>query len=141
VIARQGIEFQAGAAIFPTMDAVEQAAFLSVGRASGFAALAIVCFMMGFSYDPVLAARIGAAMSLLTTLILAKRCEFAPQRPYRTTETWLILEKDVRPPTPLAQKIIGNALREAYAWYGRVAALATMVLGGTALLLSLIAPV
>jgi hypothetical protein len=118
------------------MDAVEQAAFLSVGRASGFAALAIVCFMIGFSYDPVLAARIGASLSLVTALVLAYRSALALSRPYRKTETWLILEEKARPPKSLAQKIIGSALREAYAWYGRVAALATMVLGSMALALS-----
>jgi hypothetical protein len=118
------------------MDAVEQAAFLSVGRASGFAALAIVCFMIGFSYDPLLAARIGASLSLLTALVLAYRSTLALSRPYRKTETWLILEEKARPPKSLAQKIIGSALREAYAWYGRVAALATMVLGSMALALS-----
>jgi multisubunit Na+/H+ antiporter MnhB subunit len=118
------------------MDAVEQAAFLSVGRASGFAALAIVCFMIGFSYDPLLAARIGASLSLLTALVLAYRSTLALSRPYRKTETWLILEEKARPPKSLAQKIIGSALREAYAWYGRVAALATMALGSMALALS-----
>jgi hypothetical protein len=120
------------------MSAVEQAAFVSVGRASGFAALAIVCFMIGFSFDPLLAARIGAALSLLTALILAQRAAFALRRPYARTETWLILEKEARPPKSLAQKVIGRALREAYAWYGRAAALATIILGAVALLLSIL---
>lgn len=120
------------------MSAVEQAAFLSVGRASGFAALAILCFMIGFSFDPVLAARTGSALSLLTALILAQRAAFAMQRPYLKTETWLILEKEARPPSSLAQRLIGTALREAYAWYGRAAALATIILGAIGLLLSLL---
>ena len=119
------------------MDAVEQAAFVSVGRASGFAALAIACFMIGFSYDPILSARTGALLSLMTALILAHRCALALTTPYRSTETWLILEKEARPPKSLAQKMIGMALRQAYAWYGRVAALATIVLGAAALLLSM----
>jgi hypothetical protein len=85
----------------------------------------------------VLAARTGATLSLLTALILAQRAAFAPRRPYLKTETWLILEKEARPPRSLAQRVIGTALREAYAWYGRAAALATIILGMIALLLSI----
>lgn len=120
------------------MSDVEQAAFLSVGRASGFAALAILCFMVGFSYDPILATRTGATLSLLTALILAQRAAFALSRPYRKTETWLILKEEARPPKSMAQRLIGTALRDAYAWYGRAAALATLILGVIALLLSII---
>jgi hypothetical protein len=119
------------------MNAVDEAAFISVGRASGFAALAIICSMLGFSFDPLLAARIGAFLSLLTALVLAKRADLAPARPYLKTETWLMLEDKLRPPKSLAQTVVGRALRRAYAWYGRVAALATMILASLALSLSL----
>lgn len=120
------------------MQAVQQAAYISVGRASGFAGLAIVCFMAGFSYDPVLAARVGACGALLTALILALRADRALCRPYHKTETWLILANDQRPPGSLAQKIVGTALREAYAWYGRAAALAAMGLGAASPILALL---
>jgi hypothetical protein len=88
--------------------------------------------MIGFSYDPVLSARTGASLSLVTALVLAYRSALALSRPYRKTETWLILEETARPPKSLAQRLIGSALREAYAWYGRAAALATIVLGSAA---------
>ena len=121
------------------MEAIERVAYLSVGRACGFGGLAILCFMVGLSFDPHLAARTGGILSLAMTGILLLRGVTAPTRPYKRTETWLMLAENERPPAHIAQAAIGSILREAYLWYARSAALVTVALMIAAFLLSVIA--
>jgi hypothetical protein len=118
------------------MDAIERAAYVSVGRACGFASLAILCFMVGLSYQPHLSARTGAVLTLVMTGTLIFRAGSAMARPYKQTETWLILEDPERPDPRLAQRLIGSALREAYLWYARCTAAVTVVLFTAAFILS-----
>jgi hypothetical protein len=120
------------------MEAVERAAYLSVGRACGFGALAIFCFVVGLSYDPGLAARAGGILAMVMTAILLLRAASAPSRPYKRTETWLMLEAAERPSAHIAQQVIGSALREAYFWYARSTAVVTACLLVIALLLPLL---
>ncbi len=121
------------------MEPVERAAYLSVGRACAFGALAIFCFIVGFSYDLDLAARAGGLLSLVMTAILLMRASSAPSRPYKRTETWLMLEASERPSAPIAQQVIGLALRDAYFWYARSTAVVTVLLAAIALALPLLA--
>ena len=71
------------------MEAIENAAYISVGRACGFAALAIFCLMFGLSFDPPLAARTGGLLCLGLTVILGLYALRARSRPYKRTELWL----------------------------------------------------
>lgn len=119
------------------MDAIENAAYVSVGRACGFAGLAIFCVVFGLSFDPVLAARTGAGLCLGLSLILAAYAYRAPTRPYKRTELWLILAKDKRPPAAYAQHIIGLALRDTYTWFARQTAIITLVFVAVSVLLQL----
>lgn len=117
------------------MVAIENAAYISIGRACGFAGLAIICVMMGLAFEPFLATRAGGWLCLSTTLILAFYAARARTRPYRKTETWLILPKDERPPASIAQRVIGETLREVYLWHARQAALVSMLLLAVSVLL------
>lgn len=117
------------------MDAIENAAFTSVGRACGFSGLAIFCLMFGFAFDPALSARIGGSLCLLVSFILAAYAWRARSRPYKRTETWLILAKEERPPPSVAQQLIGQALRETYTWFARQSAVFAIVLLAASLVL------
>jgi hypothetical protein len=121
------------------MDAIERAAFLSVGRACGFAALAIICLMLGLSFEPHVAARSGAILTLILTGVLVFRAGSALARPYKRTETWLILDEPERPAPDIAQRLIGGALQEAYLWFARFSAAMTVILLAATLLLSALA--
>ncbi len=110
------------------MDAIENAAYVSVGRACGFAGLAVFCIMFGLSFEPILAARAGAVLCLALTAILALYAYHAPARPYKRTELWLILAKDQRPPAAFAQDVIGRTLRDTYAWFAKQTGIITAVL-------------
>ncbi|MDH3740684.1 MAG: hypothetical protein OER56_03715 [Hyphomicrobiales bacterium] len=119
------------------MEAIENAAYVSVGRASAFAGLGIVCIMFGLAFDPVLATRTGGGLCLMVGLILAAFGWRARYRSYKRTELWLILDKKERPPAGIAQKVIAGALREAYLWFAQQAALIALVLLATAVGLKL----
>lgn len=119
------------------MDAIENAAYVSVGRACGFAGLAVFCLMFGLSFEPALAARTGGVVCLAVTLILAFYAYRARTRPYKRTELWLILPKDQRPPAGVAQRLIGEALRETYLWFAKQAAIISVVLLASSLALQM----
>ena len=96
------------------MQAIEYAAYVSVGRGCGFAGLAVFCVMLGLSFEPVLATKTGGLLCLGVTAILLIRAFSARKRPYKRTELWLILPKAERPPEAIAQKVIGGALHDTY---------------------------
>lgn len=121
------------------MGAIENAAFVSVGRACGFVGLAIFCVMWGTSFQPVIAARVGGWLCLSTAAYLSFCALKARTRPYKRTETWLILPKTERPPKEVAQKVIGEALRETYFWFAKHAALFAVVLLLASIALALVA--
>ncbi len=93
---------------------LESLAELSIGRACGFAAIGIGTFMIGFYGDMPRATQIGGIASLLAALILLARGLAAPRHPYKRTELWIMLKPGERPQPEVAQKLIGNVLRETY---------------------------
>ena len=120
------------------MEAIERAAHVSVARACGFCALAVICFMVGFSYQPALALRVGGMLCLAVTLVLLFKAAAAQRQPYRSTETWLMLPEAERPPPAIAQALIAQVLRRVFLQYARYAASASVVLLAAAVLLALV---
>ncbi len=101
------------------MDAIENAAFVSLGRASGYAGLAIFTLMIGLSFDPPLATRTGGLIGFGVVALLALYGLRASTYPYKRTEAWLILPDDLRPPPVVAQRLIGSTLRSTAFWFAR----------------------
>jgi hypothetical protein len=120
------------------MDAIERAAHVSVGRACAFCGLAILCFMVGFAYEPHLSARVGGSFALLTALVLVAKAWLAPRTPYKRTETWLILAEQDRPPADVAQSMFATVLRRTFLFYALYAAALSVGLLALSLLLSLL---
>ncbi len=121
------------------MEAIENAAFISVGRACGFAGLAVFCIVFGLLYDPVLAARAGGLISLTVAVVLAGYAHFARTRPYKRTELWLILREEERPPETVAQRLIGEVLRVTYIRFARQTALVALTFLAVSVILQLYA--
>jgi hypothetical protein len=117
------------------MDAIENAAFVSVGRAVGFAGLAVFCLSLGLSFQPALAARAGGLLCLAMAFILIFYAMRALTRPYNKTELWLILDKKARVPAKIAQKVVGRVLRETYFWFAKQATIFAIVLLSLSILL------
>lgn len=120
------------------MEALKAAAFISVGRACGFAGLGIVCLMLGLSFDPALALRYGGLLGLGLASILAVYGARARGRSYRHTEAWLILPKDDRPPLRVAQRLVGETLRATYFWFAERVFYGALALLAVSLVLKLV---
>ena len=117
------------------MNPVERAAFHSVGKASGFALLGIFCVSFGFMFRPPLAAFAGGILCLALSLVLRGFAKWCHRRPYKKTETWLLVLKDDRPPTGIAQRVVAVALQSAYLWFARQSAAYGAVLLAASILL------
>ncbi|MGH6814860.1 MAG: hypothetical protein ACREC6_04085 [Hyphomicrobiaceae bacterium] len=96
------------------METIERLAKFSVARGCGFALLAISTLMVGLSGEFALALRTGGTLCLMMCFVLMLFGWRAPQRPYKRTEVWLLLKPAERPDAAVAQRIVGNVLREVY---------------------------
>jgi hypothetical protein len=120
-------------------DPIETNAWISIARGCGFAGLATVCGMVGFSYDPALALKFGGYCALLTSSVLLLKAWRAAHVRYSSTETWIMLEKDQRPPAPVAQAMIAGARRRMlYLFASHSARIAVLMLSGSLILRVLI---
>jgi hypothetical protein len=120
------------------MNEIEQAAQVSIGRACGFAGFGIALTVLALSFEPVLAAKLGAALSLglaVTLLILASR---AHNTPHQTTEVWLLIDKESRPPERHARRIVNEARRFAMLWFAKWSAASCAVFATSAIFLALL---
>jgi hypothetical protein len=117
-------------------DAIERAAHISVGRACGFGALAILCIMVGFSFDPHLSSRAGGSFALVMSMVLAFKSWWVQHQNYRHTETWLILSVADRPPPLVSAQIIPRVLRGVFLIYARYAAVLAVGLLATSMVLA-----
>lgn len=118
---------------------VRQAAYISTARGCGFVALGIVTLMIGFVYQPSMSLRIGGACFLIAALILILKARRAPQRPFRDTEVWLLLDEQHRPNRAFAQTAIAHARAEALYHFAHMAATIAAILLASALIASVLA--
>lgn len=88
----------------------------SIGRGVLFGLLAIAATIGGLIGWPVVAMRIGAISSMLMLAVLVLRALRAGARPYRRTETWLLLGRVHFLPEDRAQAVISGVLADTY-WY------------------------
>lgn len=116
---------------------IENAAYVSVGRACGFAGLAIFCVVVGLSFDASLAALVGGKLSIMLCAVLLIFARRAPSRNYKKTETWLILKRGDRPQSDVAQRLIGETLRNVYLWFAQQVAVITIVFSLSAVILQM----
>jgi type IV secretory pathway VirB3-like protein len=119
------------------MERMRTVAFQTVGRAVGFAGLAILCVMAGFAFDPLLAVQSGGVLVLLVLAVLLFKARMALTADHRQTEMWLYLDKHEKPPEAYAHWAAATVLRDAYFWFARWMAAIAVALWGMALLMPL----
>jgi hypothetical protein len=112
-------------------------AFETVLRACGFGSLAIFCFMVGLSFAPLVAFQAGGVLTMVMTGILFWKALEARSKPYRRTELWLYLPKELRPPEESAQRITASVMRETYLTFALWTSLVAIAMWAIALLFSL----
>ncbi|HYD05546.1 MAG TPA: hypothetical protein VEC60_07465 [Reyranella sp.] len=111
-----------------TYDDIRGYAELSVRRGCGFAVLAIVTAMVGFSGEPWIAVRSGAVFVLILAVVLFWRGYAARRRNYKHTEVWLMIENAPALPRERLQTMIGGALADVYFAHARLAAYVTLAM-------------
>jgi type IV secretory pathway VirB3-like protein len=119
------------------MEELRRLAFVSIGRACGFAGLAILCVMIGLTYDPLVAVRSGGILMTIATMVLLLKARGALSKDVRRTEMWIMLDEAKRPSAEYAQWAGATVLRDAYLWFAQYAAGLSIVLWSVALILSL----
>jgi hypothetical protein len=119
------------------MEELRKAAFISVARGCGFGMLAIVCVMVGMSFNPRLVFQAGGFLTLLMTVILMIKARNALTKDYKKTEMWLILPKDFRPPERYAQWATATVMRDAYFTFAQYTALISISMWAAALIVGL----
>ncbi|MEQ8665684.1 MAG: hypothetical protein RIC16_08155 [Rhodospirillales bacterium] len=87
-------------------------------------------------FRPPLAAFSGGVLCLALSLVLRGFAHWCWRRPYRKTETWLLILQDDRPPAGIAQRVVGVALQSAYLWFARQSAVYGAVLLAASIALS-----
>lgn len=110
------------------MEEMRKLAFESVARGCGFGMLAIVCVMVGMSFDPRAVFQAGGILTLMMVFILILKARYALTQNYKHTEMWLYLPKDFRPPEAYAQWAASTVLRDAYFTFAMYTALISIVM-------------
>ena len=120
------------------MEHMRRIAYETVLRACGFGSLAIFCVMIGMSFMPRAAFQAGGFLTTLMALILIFKAREALTKPYRRTEMWLYLPKELRPPESYAQWASATVLRETYLTFARWTAAISIALWVLALVFSVV---
>lgn len=113
-------------------------AYLSVSRASGFACLAIFCFMIGMAGYPLVALKSGAVFMMLSAGVLAVKAQRSPMKPYKHTKLWVLLAPEERPDPRFAQQLIGLTLRDVFLRFAGYFAMAGLVCFAVAMAVQLL---
>ena len=117
---------------------IERVAHVSVARACGFGALAILTFMVGLLEDMASSLKAGGFLSLAMCLVLLLKAWHATGRSYKRTEVWLMLAPQDRPHSAIAQQVISTVLRETFLYFAMHSAFASILLLGGALVYGLL---
>jgi hypothetical protein len=80
-------------------------AFFTVARDAAFVMLAAATMMVGASFQPALAFKIGATVALLFSLALLIRVFFLTEERFLRSEPWCALRPDERPQGEGAHRI------------------------------------
>lgn len=79
------------------MNPCERFAFFTLARDASFVTLAGVTLMVGFSFAPPLAFKIGASVALLFAILLLIRSYMLTDERFRRCEAWRTLTPEERP--------------------------------------------
>jgi hypothetical protein len=123
------------------MEEMRKAAYVSVAKGCGFGMLAIICVMVGMSFNPRAVFQAGGILTLIMTIILMLKARRALTQDYKRTEMWLMLPDDFRPPEAYAQWAAATVLRDAYLTFAQYTALISIIMWTVALIVRFTIPV
>jgi hypothetical protein len=117
-------------------ETIERLTLISIARGVGFAALAVLCLMVGFASDFVNVLRAGGIGSLLIAVVLLIKAQNTSPETYKRTEVWIMLDPHERPPEDIAPRMVAEARRTILLrWTELSAWISAVFLAGAVLLL------
>jgi hypothetical protein len=120
-----------------TMIPCRSFAFYTLARDASFVALAAAMMMLaGFSFEPALAFKIGATVSLLFCLLLLARSYFLTDERFRRSEAWQSLRPEERPPGEDGRQFARAQFEELMLRFAKTSAGIAGILYGSALMVS-----
>ena len=112
-------------------ETIERLTLISISRGVGFAALGVLCLMVGFAADFVNVLRAGGIGTLLITIVLYFKAQNTSPASYKRTEVWIMLNPDERPPEDVAPRMVAEARRSILLrWTERSAWISAALLTG-----------
>ena len=117
----------------------ERYALFTLARDASFFLLGAVTLMIGFSFAPPLAFKIGATIALIFTVILLIRSFLLTEERFRRSEVWRGLVPEERPAGEDGVRIARDYMEYLLLRFAKSASAIAGVLYGSALVLSLTA--
>jgi len=116
------------------MDAFRRLAVFTVARDSAYVGLAGTTLMLGFSFVPELALRIGAAIALTFSIVLVLRADRLTTDGVSATEPWRVLPQAERPRGEAGRRCARSELETILLHFAKGASAAAIVLATSALI-------
>jgi hypothetical protein len=117
---------------------VDQAAQASVGKACGLAGSAIILAVVSLSFDPVLASRSGAMLTLVLSTTLVICASAITRSPGELKTLWLFVDERKQGRPSDNRRAINHARRHAMLWFAAWSALASVLFAMAAIGLSML---
>jgi hypothetical protein len=124
----------------PGMIPCERFAFFTLARDASFVTLAGVTMMIGFSFAPPLAFKIGASVALLFAILLLMRSYMLTDERFRRCEAWRALRPEERPAGEHGREFAQRQFDRLLLRFAKTSSAISSVLYGFSLILSLNAP-
>jgi len=115
-------------------------AFFTLARDACFVTLAAATLMVGFSFEPPLAFKIGATVALIFAIVLLVRSYFLTEESFLRSEAWRALKPEERPAGEQGREMARAHLQELMLRFAKAASGIAGVLYCSALVLAAAAP-
>jgi hypothetical protein len=121
------------------MDGFQRLAAFTIARDTAFVALAAATLMVGFSFAPLLAFKIGATLALINAVALMLRAGRLTDETVARSEPWKVLTVHERPAGAPGRHVACRHLRETMLRYAKASAGLSIALSSVAFAGSLVA--
>jgi hypothetical protein len=112
-------------------------AIFALARDSMFVLLAVATLMLAFSFEPVLACKIGATLELIFSLVLLLRGFCLTESRFAHSEVWRVLNSDERPVGKFGQQLPQARFEELLLSFAKAAAGMAVTLYSSALIMAI----
>ncbi len=99
------------------MEEIRAAAHFCIGRAVGFAGLAISVIMVACAFDFTMSLKMGVVLTLAMTTVLFWNFQTAHSKKPERSEVWIVLPVENRPKNEASREVFRRVMAETYLFY------------------------